>query len=175
MIIFDRARQNHFTPIPVNVCFVGGLNDLYQTLFWIITMLESDPVQMAKLNFTKTLCAQAIWALCEDVQNMYGAPMTPEDFSSGKRLVFPTSTLANISTNLRHQEEFYRRGFPSQWLYTAAGTLPLVSTAGSQYGGGSFVKHGSSVGGSQPLPIYIPIADVDEMSGLPTFAPPSRV
>ena len=138
-------------------------------------MLESDPVQMARLNVTKTLCAQATWALCEVVRNMYSAPMTPEDFSSGKRLVFPTSTLANISTNLRHQEEFYRRGFPSQWLYTAAGTLPLVSTTGSQYGGGSFVQHGPSVGGSQPLPICIPIADVDNMSGLTTLAPPAGI
>ena len=74
----------------------GELNDLYQILFLIITMLESDPVQMVRLNFTKTLCAQATWALCEDVRNMFGAPMTPEDFSNGKRLVFPTSTLVDI-------------------------------------------------------------------------------
>ena len=118
----------------------GESNDLYQSLFRIITMLESDPVQMVRLNFSKSLCAQATWALCEDVRQFFGDPLTPENFSGGQKLRFPVSNISDISTNLRHQEEFHRRSFPSAWLYTASGGLPQVSVMGSQYGGGSFIQ-----------------------------------
>ena len=150
----------------------GEGNDLYKTLFWIIIMLYSDPVQMERHNFTGPLCDQATWALCEDIRNFYGSPMTPDNFSSGKRLVFPTSTLADISSNLRHQEEFHRRSFPSQWLYNATGTLPVVSMTGSQYGSGSFIQPLPSGGGGLTFPRVIPVGNTDEMSGLTTLNPP---
>ena len=96
----------------------GDKSDLYQSMFSIIKMLDSEPVAMRRKKFTRPLCAQSTFALCKDTRNLFGSTTTPEEFESG-RVIFPVSNISDIASNLRHQEEFHREGFPAQWLYSA--------------------------------------------------------
>ena len=108
----------------------GDKNDLYVNLLAILYMLESDPVVLRRKRFSPALCAQATWALCEDVRNFFGKPVTMAQFASGI-IKWPVSNIEDISTDLRHQQEFHRLGFPDGWRYIQGPPSRHQSTVGS--------------------------------------------
>ncbi len=97
----------------------GSKCDHYVQVFRLIGLMESDIAEEAENDFSPMLCATIFWEIIEDARRYFSVVLHPDDFLGGS-LVFPTSTLVDLSRNILRQTPLEPNPrFPEKWRAAA--------------------------------------------------------
>jgi hypothetical protein len=127
-----------------------GKNDLYNKLLQIYVVLSSEYTEALSENFNGELCRDYSWAIMEEMCAFFNQRSAPEEFMRGCMVLFPTSTMSEVITQMRYVKPCKRRTYPVEWRILdnkEAQTRSLLQSYNSR-GGGAGTTGGNGFGGA---------------------------